>query len=370
MADQFTEVTQKSWWQNITGSFAGVLIGIVVFLASFYVLWTNEGRVDFSKVAELSIQIPSARIDSEYDGKFVSASGILSSDDLLGDAGLLKPGKYIKLNRIAEMYAWDENVKTETSDKMGGGTEEKKTYTYSRKWTENPEDSGDFKYSQGHENPSMAIKSEQMVVQAAKVGAYGVETEKVSFPGGEEIGLTDQNTVLAGRQKLESDHIYIGGGSMQSPSVGDIRIKYAAVKNGIKATVFGKVESDYIQPYYYKAKDRLYRIFSGTRDEAIAQMAGEYKMMVWIVRLVGFLMMWFGLFSLFGPISEVLDVLPILGKVTRGLAGFATLVAALVISAVTIILAMIAHNIYFLIGFIAVIIGGYFYLKQGKKKAA
>ena len=41
--DSFTEVTGQSWFSRLTGAITGVLIGIVLFLISFPLLWWNEG---------------------------------------------------------------------------------------------------------------------------------------------------------------------------------------------------------------------------------------------------------------------------------------------------------------------------------------
>ena len=39
-----TEVTSQSWFQRIGSALMGVLLGIVLFLVSFPVLFINEGR--------------------------------------------------------------------------------------------------------------------------------------------------------------------------------------------------------------------------------------------------------------------------------------------------------------------------------------
>jgi len=42
--DQVTEVTREGWFSRIVGSLKSVLVGLVLFLASFPLLWWNEGR--------------------------------------------------------------------------------------------------------------------------------------------------------------------------------------------------------------------------------------------------------------------------------------------------------------------------------------
>ena len=44
MVDNYTETTRISYGQNIRDSFVGVLFGIILFFASFILLWLNEGN--------------------------------------------------------------------------------------------------------------------------------------------------------------------------------------------------------------------------------------------------------------------------------------------------------------------------------------
>jgi hypothetical protein len=89
--------------------------------------------------------------------------------------------------------------------------------------------------------------------------------------------------------------------------------------------------------------------------------------MGWILRIVGFVLMWIGLSLILGPISAFLDVLPFLGKVGRGLIGVITFVIALVLSLITILISMIFHNTIALILLIIIVIV-VIYLLVGRKK--
>ena len=55
--------------------------------------------------------------------------------------------------------------------------------------------------------------------------------------------------------------------------------------------------------------------------------------------------MWGGLFLVMEPINVLLDVLPFLGSLGRGLSGFGTFLVAAVLSIVTILVAVIVHNL-------------------------
>ena len=42
--DQFTEVEHVSWFGRIGGAFKGILVGLIMFVAAFPLLFWNEGR--------------------------------------------------------------------------------------------------------------------------------------------------------------------------------------------------------------------------------------------------------------------------------------------------------------------------------------
>jgi sulfite exporter TauE/SafE len=78
------------------------------------------------------------------------------------------------------------------------------------------------------------------------------------------------------------------------------------------------------------------------------------------MRLVGFLMMWIGMSLSLGPINAVLDILPFLGNMSRTMIGVGTFVPALAMSVLTIIISIIAHNVFLLAGLFILIVGGFF----------
>ncbi|MDI6740902.1 MAG: TMEM43 family protein [Candidatus Edwardsbacteria bacterium] len=374
MADEFKEVTNPStgsggWGGNIKNAFVGALIGILLFFLSFYVLWTNEGRVNMAKVAAKMTAIQSEKVDPACNGQAVSVSGQLSAVEQLGDPEFLKPGPYISLERTVEMFAWVEEKETKEKQNTGGSATKETTYRYEKKWTDDPENSKEFKHPEGHENPARPFQSETFTVKTAAIGAYRVDPAGMYLPETGAVSLDTAKVNIKGRYKLTGEYIFIGNGTLTNPSVGDVRISFSAVPNDIKVTAFGKVEAGGLVPYMYKGKHRLYRAIALSRDEAIALIAHEHKVTGWLLRLIGFLMMWFGLQALFGPVVAVLGVLPFLGKVGRFVWGFITFFVSLFLSLVVIVISMIAHNVWALLAVVAIIVGLFFWLKTKKKEA-
>ncbi len=365
MPDQFTETVTTGYGNRIVNSIKGVVIGGALFVASFGLLYWNEGRVDLSTIAKKAIAIPSDSVstDAATQGAFVSTSGVVKSDELIGDGLYLKPGPYLAVERRSEMYAWVEQSESKTTKNTGGSETTETTYTYTKEWTENPKDSAEFKYPEGHANPMKILDSSMSKVTAATIGAYTFDTGTVEWPSYEQLPLSDQTVELDSLVSLpNADYLFMnqgeGTGTYQSPNVGDIRFSYHVLKSGLNGTIFGTRNTGVIEPYVDAQGNALYRIFAGTREQGIATLHAEYTMMLWILRFLGFILMWVGLSALFAPISVFLDILPVFGAISRSLVGLIAGAVSLVLTTITILVSMIAHNLIALIIALTLAIAG------------
>jgi hypothetical protein len=358
MADQFTETKTTGYFSRIANSFVGILVGIVLIVVSIWMLYTNEGRVNTANIAKQAIEISATdqAPDPALKGKLVAVSGKVETQGLLADEPYLRAGSYLAISRKVEMFSWVEKTKTKSTKNMGGSETTETTYTYEKGWTAFPEKPSEFKYPQGHENPTPALKALTQAAQIAKIGVFELDMRKLDLPAFEEVSLDG------------GKFAFRGYGSLENPQLGDLRLSYGALRSGVEGTVFGKLEQGWISPYFDKDNNRLYRLFAGDKAQALATMQGEHKLILWVMRLVGFMLMWAALKLLFEPLSVILDVLPFLGSVSRMGTGFFTFIWALLISLVVIIISMIAHNLIALIIVLALIIGGIAWLVTKRKK--
>jgi DNA-directed RNA polymerase subunit RPC12/RpoP len=254
------------------------------------------------------------------------------------------------------MYAWEENKSTTTRKKLGGKKVAETTYSYEKKWTDNPESSSSFKKPEGHDNPSPSVRSQSFRVRQATIGAYRLDPQSVDLPRASRISITAEDFIPSGDARMEGSYIFIGRGTLQNPQIGDTRISFSAVEAGISATLFGKLNRDTVEPYFHQGKKQLYRAISGPREAAIAKMASEHRLITWLLRAGGFLMMWIGLNLFFGPINVVLDFVPFLGGVSRSIIGLAMFLVALTLSLITMLVSIIAHNVFLLMGAVAAVL--------------
>lgn len=184
MSKVYTEVTRTSYLQNILNSLVGALIGLLLFFGAFFVIWWNEGRANIALVAAESMPVPASTINPANEGQFVAVTGELVASAPIGDEPYLQPGNYLFLERKAEMFAWDEESRSETRDKLGGGSETVTEYRYEKKWTTSPDNSANFKDPEGHTNPPMAVEGREVEAPGATLGAFALDLKRLSLPGG------------------------------------------------------------------------------------------------------------------------------------------------------------------------------------------
>ncbi|MFN5058817.1 MAG: TMEM43 family protein [Chloroflexota bacterium] len=369
MSNSYTKTTRNSWGSRIANSFMGVLFGFLLIPLSIWGLWWNEGQPDLSVLAEKSIAVDASQINPDTEGQFVAVTGKLDSDATLADDPWMQAGKYISLYRRVEMYAWEESTSTtETEDTIGGGSTTSTTYSYNKTWTETPGNSANFEYPAGHENPTKPIDSQGKSVESATIGVYQIAAQQITLPGGERI--SPQPGTLPDGYILQGEYIYNRAEAASNPQVGDIRISIDALKSGVTVTALGQQQGQQIVRYEVD-KQEFYRVFSGSREDALATLHTEYLIRIWLIRIFGMLGIFIGLQLIVGPIGRILGVIGILGKAVDGIFGIVNAILALAIGFAVIIISQIFHNIWLLLIIIALIVAGVvYYLRNRSNKIA
>lgn len=348
--DSYIERRHKGLGTNLKDAIVGVLIGVVMFIASFPVLWWNEGRLDMSKVAKTAVELAPGAVDPAQNNKFASLTAPVTVSGQIGDSAYLVPGPYLSVRRKVEMYAWVEKKTTTEEKNVGGSSDQVTRYDYYKEWVldDNVKNAGSFKIPAGHENPMPPVRSETKHATQAMIGQYSFVPSEVQLPPGAHVSLNATNVQPGLR--VEGDYVFIGLGSVANPVLGDTRISFEALSPPATATMFGFTNGASFTPYVAEDGDKFIRLFPGDRASAIQLMSAEHTLMTWILRGVGFLLMWIGMLLFFGPINSLLDILPFLGSAGRFLVGVATFPIALALSIVTILISIIFHNVWLLVG--------------------
>lgn len=378
-ADSFSEVTSESWFGRIGGAFKGIVIGLVLFVVAFPVLFWNEGRaVETYKTLKEGggavVSVTADNVDPANEGKLIHLTGAAETEATLTDPifGVTAPA--LKLRRSVEMYQWDESSQSKTKKKLGGGTETKTTYSYSRDWSSRLIRSSDFKEPTGHQNPgSFPYEAKTWVADHITVGAFDLSPSLVAMIGNfESLPVPAETTLPESMQGVVAVHaggFYVGEAST-SPQIGDARVRFEIARPAA-ASIMAQQAGNSFTPYLAKAGGKIELLVDGVQSAELmieAEQASN-RMLTWILRGGAFLVMFIGLTMVFRPLSVLADVLPILGSIISFGTGIVAFLIAAILSLVTIAIAWIVYRPLLGIALI-VVAGGLAFAMKGKLKGA
>lgn len=366
----YTETKKTSYGQRLRNSSGNILTGLVMFLLGTVLLWWNEGRAvktakmlkEAQKVA-ISVEDVSS-VHPEWDGRLIHATAMTATPDTLRDSfsGLRVPA--VKLSRKVEYYQWVEHAETETKDKIGGGQEEITTYTYEREWVSEPvtDDFKDPEY-RGLNFHTLSLEDEDQWAKNVTFGAYRLPDDLIrSIGGAEPVALDfpeaqirewdrDLKQAYAGRRadkdkipenQAEADsaavpakadsaavpaetgpeYVHIQGNELYfgkhaaAPEIGDMRIRYEKTLPQ-EVSVLAVADGDRLRPFTAK-NGKSFEALAMGRESAEEMFQSEHstnKIMLWIFRIVGLILVVTGLKNIFNLLITLLKVLPFLANV-------------------------------------------------------
>ncbi|HHX36115.1 MAG TPA: hypothetical protein GX719_12695 [Gammaproteobacteria bacterium] len=377
--DRFTEVTSQSWLSRIGGAIKGILVGLMLFILAFPLLFWNEGRAvktykTLKEGGSIVVSVAADSVDPSNAGQLIHVTGRADTQATLTDPVFAVSANALKLRRTVEMYQWKESSSSETTKKLGGGTETVTEYSYSREWSSRPINSESFKKPAGHRNPdSMPYASTEQVADRITLDAFTLSPGLVNKIDSFEPLVIASDTPLPKAIK-KSGQVYDSGFYIgldaANPQVGDIRVKFAMVKP-VDVSVIAKQIGNTFEPYIAKARGSIELLQVGIHSaDAMIQAAQDSNtMLTWLLRLGGFICMMMGLNLFLRPLSVIADVVPIAGTVVGAGAGIIAFLVAAPITLITIGIAWIFYRP--LIGIVLIVIAvGFTLALKGKLKSA
>lgn len=357
MSDTFTEVSSEGFFSRLSGAIGGVLVGILFTLASFPLLWWNEGRAvtTAQSLAEgrgSVVEVAPEKVDPGQDGKLVHLSGQADTEETIEDPDFKVSQKALKIVRMVEMYQWVEKKSEKTEKKVGGGTKKTTTYSYDKQWDSDLNNSSNFKQPDGHQNPGqMAFQRRTSVPSVIRVGARTLGDSQVSsISGGEMLAMGEEDQrklprALRTRTRSAEGMFYIGAQGPpepQSPAVGDLRVSFKIIRPQPVSIIAAQAGNSFAA-YQTQAGDKLDMLSMGTRsaDEMFSDAETANTIMTWVLRFVGWFLMFLGIVMVFRPFEVMADIIPFVGNlVGTGIAFFAAVLASF-LSLITIAIAWI-----------------------------
>ncbi len=315
--------------------------GLLALVIGALMLWFNEGNnvkniktVEEARGALVNIKVN--EIDKNNEGKLVSTNGeIQVVDEFLLDEqfGFKVYGTGHLLRRV-EMYQW---VEKEEND---GDTT---TYSYDKVWDDEINDSSKFN-QKNHENPTtMPYESYNIYANEIKLGAFNLSSEQIQMLTATTSVPLDGTIVIPDGYVKNGNYITNSKNSA-APEVGDIRISY--VKNNYSVvSILAKQDGNSFTGYTSEAGKVLNELKEGklSGEEMINVVESQNNTLKWIFRIFGIIFIVVGCNCLVGPIINLLEFIPLLGKFVSGIIG---LIASLIGFAISLIIIAIAWIFY------------------------
>ena len=393
----YQKVTTTSYGGRLKNALSGVGMGFVMLIAGTVLLFWNEGRtVKTTKMLKeaqgVCVELGDIeQVNADMNGKMIHASGLAATEEVLTDGMFDISLNAIKLIRSTEYYQWVEHQKSETRDKVGGGQETITTYTYSKEWVSSPVSSSSFEDPQYRGiNNDVLLKVEPQTWQAQNVsfGAYTFPEGLISQMNNSEpltVELKPEVTEFFEKEfhrvydvSASDSFVHPNGNVLylglnpNNPKVGDVRVTYKKVLPG-EVSILAKVNGNTFEKFTAKNGYSMMTLEDGTAsmDEMFATEHASNKTMAWILRLIGFLLIFFGFKNIFNIITQLLKVLPFLANIADLCINLVAGVLAIVWTLVVIAVAWLFYRP--VLGIILLVIAGaliWFLGKKSKEKKA
>lgn len=357
----YTRTTQRSWGERMGGSFRGMLTGVVLVAAGTTLLFWNEGRtvktggaIDEARMVTVTADDISKN-DPALNDKVVYATGRANTEDTVVDPIFGVSANAIKITRKVMYYQWVEESHEEKRKKVGGGEETVTTYTYRKEWVHAPVDSSSFadpkfreqesgfnilRTSEPYANVVLGhFDDETFTAPNVSFGAYWLPDFLKNTIGGDEpleVRPTDEDIAairdhlqlpngrggLFGSSLKEKDLVhpsantlYIGA-NPGAPHVGDVRVTFTTTPPA-DVSVIAQVTGSTFKKFTASNGYTFSRLSMGTKsmEEMFAGAKSDNTIIAVGLRILGTMLVIFGLRNIFRPLSVIADVLPILGSI-------------------------------------------------------
>ncbi|XP_077849654.1 transmembrane protein 43 isoform X5 [Macaca mulatta] len=334
-----TTGSQPGFLERLSETSGGMVVGLMTFLLSFYLIFTNEGRAlkTATSLAEgLSLVVSPDSIHSvapENEGRLVHIIGALRTSKLLSDPNYGVHLPAVKLRRHVEMYQW---VETEESREYteDGQVKKETRYSYNTEWRSEIINSKNFDREIGHKNPSaMAVESFTATAPFVQIGRFFLSP-----------GLIDKvdNFKPLSLSKLEDPHVdiirrgdfFYHSENPKYPEVGDLRVSfsYAGLSGddpdlgpAHMVTVIARQRGDQLVPFSTKSGDTLLLLHHGDFSaEVFHRELRSNSMKTWGLRAAGWMAMFMGLNLMTRILYTLVDWFPVFRDLVNiGLKAFA-----------------------------------------------
>ncbi|MDX2174237.1 MAG: TMEM43 family protein [Bacteroidota bacterium] len=352
MANQFTETTHTGIFSHLGSSIKGVFTGLLLILGGIVLLWTNEGRAvktarALEEGSENVISIKADKVVDANNKKLVHVSGLATTTDTIYDNDFKIKANALKIIRSVEHYQWKETSNSVTEKNIGGSTDTKTTYEYTKGWEASPIESSEFKLPQEHENINPYTYNDEVIIaKNITLGAFTLPENLVNrISKSEKLMPSVLDSIQSKTAIINSNYIYVGSKNISSPKIGDLRISYSVIypkQISIVATQIDNTFEEYIASNDKEVELLQEGTVSAEKMFKSAIEGNNFKTKLF--RFLGFLLIFIGLRGIFKPLVVVANIVPFVGSILSTGVGIACFAVALPLSLLIIALAWLAYR--------------------------
>lgn len=404
----YTEVTTQSWGSRLANSLKGLVFGLILIAISALLLFWNEGRAvktaqALEEGAEKVIPVESnAAVDPAMENQLVHMSGQAVSTETLTDAqfGLSLPA--IALRRTVEYYQWVEESESHEEKQMGGSTRTVTTYTYTRKWCDKPQNSANFK-EPGHDNfVACQVEDDTLYANQVQFGAFRLTPAQVrrvdkdravnlsqyaltptpgcrQFVNGNVLTVTptpgyrqfvNGNVLTVSRESYHPEPQDAPLPAAPTPNIGDVRITWTYAAPQETLSLIAVQTGDTFRSYRAKSGYHVNLLNMGvlTPEQMFERAHFENKVYLWLLRALGWLLMFIGLRCLFGVLSVLADVIPFLGNLVDTGLGIVCFLLSFIFSLLIIAVAWFWYRPLLSLALLGVALVCFYFLRRRRKE--
>lgn len=345
-----TEITATSWIARLGNSAKGIIAGLVLLAVACVLLFWNEGRaVQRAKAlqegAAKVINVAVDNVNPVNDGKLIHVSGKALAAAPIKDNIFNVQISALGLMKNVEMYQWQEKAESITEKKIGGSSEKTTTYNYEKVWSETLLSSKSFKEAATHENPPrLAYLSEKYWADPVKLGAFELtKTQLMSLDAWQKFSLTSLQP-MPDKGKIINGCLYLGN-DPANPAIGDLKISYQYLPDALDVSIVARQVNNTFAPFVTSSGNvSLIRTGIHSADVMFKSAQKANHSLTWVLRVVGFLLMFFGFNLILAPLAVLGDVIPVIGSVIGVGAALVSLLLALPLSMAIIAVAWLVYR--------------------------
>ncbi|CAB9525823.1 Transmembrane protein 43 [Seminavis robusta] len=345
------------------------LMAPILIVVSMVILVCNEGNTlamhrSLDEAVKKTVHLSNPdHVDAWDEGDMVHVVGWAVTTDVLQDQdfGVQPKDPVLKLKRNAEMYQWAESSRRECDESKDDDGSSKHThcytiYDYYRTWADHHIDSSRF-YHSGHQNPPyMPFRNQQWTANPITLGKFTLPRIMVDQMNWYQryyqvsIGDIPNPSLRSQAQYYENRNgIYLGR-YPNRPQIGDERIWYDTVPQQIISLCAVQTGNTFA-PYTAEAGKEILLLEPGnhTIPELYQHAHAAATNWAFVMRGVGFMLLWLGLRYFLEPLTFVAEHVPLLGPFLGQLVGAVAYVVtglvAVVLSGTIVLCAWIGYRI-------------------------